>query len=156
MPVISAICKPEQSEIIKVINGKINVKGKIIFKISLFYDNKIFFYNKIIINQTIFVGYAWSGGGRKIIRVDVTNDQGETWHTANLDAEDNNAKIGRYWSWTLWSVDLPVKKELKEMEIWTKAVDASYNIQPESIKNIWNLRGFLCNAYHKIKVKLEH
>ncbi|XP_003695994.1 probable sulfite oxidase, mitochondrial isoform X2 [Apis florea] len=127
MPVISAICKPEQSEIIKVINGKINVKG-----------------------------YAWSGGGRKIIRVDVTNDQGETWHTANLDAEDNNAKIGRYWSWTLWSVDLPVKKELKEMEIWTKAVDASYNVQPESIKNIWNLRGFLCNAYHKIKVKLEH
>lgn len=42
MPVISAICKPEQSEIIKVINGKINVKGKIIFKISLFYDSKIF------------------------------------------------------------------------------------------------------------------
>lgn len=127
MPVISAICKPEQSEIIKVINGKINVKG-----------------------------YAWSGGGRKIIRVDVTNDQGETWYTANLDAEDNNAKVGRYWSWTLWSIDLPVKKELKEMEIWTKAVDASYNVQPENIKNIWNLRGFLCNAYHKIKVKLEH
>lgn len=29
MPVISAICKPEQSEIIKVINGKINVKGNL-------------------------------------------------------------------------------------------------------------------------------
>lgn len=42
------------------------------------------------------------------------------------------------------------------MEIWTKAVDASYNVQPENIKNIWNLRGFLCNAYHKIKIKLEH
>ncbi|OAD59884.1 putative sulfite oxidase, mitochondrial [Eufriesea mexicana] len=127
MPVISAICKPEPSETIKVINGKINVKG-----------------------------YAWSGGGRKIIRVDVTNDQGKTWHTANLNAEDYNAKEGKYWSWTLWSIDLPVKKDCKETEIWAKAVDASYNVQPESFRNIWNLRGFLCNAYHRVKVKLEH
>ncbi|XP_017889774.1 sulfite oxidase [Ceratina calcarata] len=126
MPVISAICKPEPLENVKVVNGKINVKG-----------------------------YAWSGGGRKIVRVDVTNDQGETWHTANLDAEDTNAKDGRHWSWTLWSIDLPVQKGWKETEIWAKAVDASYNVQPETVKNIWNLRGFLCNAYHKIKVKLD-
>lgn len=127
MPVVSAICKPEQSEIIKVIDGKINVKG-----------------------------YAWSGGGRKIIRVDVTNDRGKTWHVADLIAEDNNAKEGRYWSWTLWTIDLPVMKESKEIEIWAKAVDTSYNVQPESVENIWNLRGFLCNAYHRVKVKLEH
>lgn len=126
MPVISAICKPESSENVKVVQGKINVKG-----------------------------YAWSGGGRKIVRVDVTNDQGETWHTANLDDQDTNAKDGRHWSWTLWSVDLPVQKGWKETEIWAKAVDASYNVQPETVKNIWNLRGFLCNAYHKVKVKLE-
>nr|XP_031843225.1 probable sulfite oxidase, mitochondrial [Nomia melanderi] len=127
MPVISAICTPEPLERIKVKNGKINVKG-----------------------------YAWSGGGKRIIRVDVTNDQGLTWHTANLDAEDKNAKEGRYWSWTLWSVDLPVNKDWQESEIWAKAVDASYNVQPESFKHIWNLRGFLCNAYHKVKVILEH
>ncbi|XP_033324894.2 sulfite oxidase [Megalopta genalis] len=127
MPVISAICTPEPMGTVKVNGGKINVKG-----------------------------YAWSGGGRKIIRVDVTNDQGETWHTANLHAEDINAKEGRYWSWTLWSIDLPVQSSWKESEIWAKAVDASYNVQPESFKHIWNLRGFLCNAYHKIKVKLEH
>lgn len=83
-------------------------------------------------------------------------DRGNTWHTANLDAEDVNAKEGRYWSWTLWNVDLPVDKQAKETEIWAKAVDSSYNVQPESFKHIWNLRGFLCNAYHKIKVKLEH
>ncbi|XP_076631831.1 sulfite oxidase [Colletes latitarsis] len=127
MPVISAICKPEPLETVKVKNGKINVKG-----------------------------YAWSGGGRKIIRVDITNDQGATWQTADLVAEDTSAKQGRYWSWTLWNVDIPVKKEHKETEIWVKAVDASYNVQPESFKNIWNLRGFLCNAYHRVKVKLEH
>lgn len=25
----------------------------------------------------VLSGYAWSGGGRKIIRIDVTNDKGE-------------------------------------------------------------------------------
>jgi len=29
-------------------------------------------------------GYAWSGGGQGIIRVDVSADGGKTWHTANL------------------------------------------------------------------------
>ncbi|KAF7405175.1 hypothetical protein HZH66_004081 [Vespula vulgaris] len=126
MPVISAICKPEQSEKVKIKDGKIDVKG-----------------------------YAWSGGGRKIIRVDVTCDKGNTWHTADLIEQDLNAKEGRYWSWTLWSINLPVDTKLKEVEIWAKAVDSSYNVQPETVKNIWNLRGFLCNAYHRVKVQLN-
>ncbi|XP_047346838.1 sulfite oxidase, mitochondrial isoform X2 [Vespa velutina] len=126
MPVISAICKPEQSEQVKIKDGKIDVKG-----------------------------YAWSGGGRKIIRVDVTCDKGNTWHTADLIKQDLNAKEGRHWSWTLWSINLPVDTKLKEVEIWSKAVDSSYNVQPETVKNIWNLRGFLCNAYHRVKVQLN-
>ncbi|KAL0126811.1 hypothetical protein PUN28_005289 [Cardiocondyla obscurior] len=126
MPVISAICDPQNSDVVKVKNGKIQVKG-----------------------------YAWSGGGRKVIRIDVTNDQGKTWHTADL-IEDLQAKQGRYWSWTLWNVELPVDKRSKEVEIWAKAVDSSYNVQPESFNNIYNIRGLLCNAYHKIKIKTQH
>jgi hypothetical protein len=29
-------------------------------------------------------GYAWSGGGRGIERVDVSSDGGKTWKTASL------------------------------------------------------------------------
>ncbi len=29
-------------------------------------------------------GYAWSGGGQGIIRVDVSADGGKTWHDAQL------------------------------------------------------------------------
>lgn len=125
MPVVSAICDPQNSDVVKVENGKIQVKG-----------------------------YAWSGGGRKIIRIDVTNDKGKTWHTADL-TEDLQAKQGQYWSWTLWNVELPVKNNSKEVEIWAKAVDSAYNVQPESFSNIYNIRGLLCNAYHKIKVQLK-
>ncbi|EZA47687.1 putative sulfite oxidase, mitochondrial [Ooceraea biroi] len=125
MPVISAICEPQSGDEVQVKNGKIQVRG-----------------------------YAWSGGGRKTIRVDVTNDKGTTWHTANL-TEDPQAKQGRYWSWTLWNVELPVAKNSGKTEIWAKAVDSAYNVQPESFRNIYNLRGLLCNAYHKVMIKLK-
>ncbi|XP_029660614.1 probable sulfite oxidase, mitochondrial isoform X1 [Formica exsecta] len=125
MPVISAICDPQNSDVVEVKKGKIEVKG-----------------------------YAWSGGGRKIIRVDVTNDKGKTWHTADL-IEDLQAKQGRYWSWSLWRVELPVGKNINEIEIWAKAVDSAYNVQPESFDNIYNIRGLLCNAYQRIKIKLK-
>jgi sulfite oxidase len=54
-------------------------------------------------------------------------------------------------------------------EVWSKAVDSSYNVQvmdcstrsspsplqPESFKNIWNLRGVLSNAYCRVKAPVE-
>ncbi|KAL3276451.1 hypothetical protein HHI36_011832 [Cryptolaemus montrouzieri] len=125
LPVISAICQPVPNTTVKVENGHIKVKG-----------------------------YAWSGGGQDIVRVDVTCDGGKTWHVARFDHHDPQTHP-QHWSWTLWSCELPVAQGDKELEIWAKAVDSSYNTQPESFENIWNLRGVLNNAYHRIKVKVE-
>jgi sulfite oxidase len=33
-----------------------------------------------------------------------------------------------------------------------KAVDASYNSQPDNVAAIWNLRGVVNNAWHRVKV----
>ncbi|XP_017871587.1 PREDICTED: probable sulfite oxidase, mitochondrial [Drosophila arizonae] len=126
MPVTSAICSPMPEERVKVDKGHITVYG-----------------------------YAWSGGGRRIERVDLTNDGGKTWHVAKLEQEKE--PDGRHYGWSLWSIRLPVTDEQQkqsELEIWAKAVDSAYNVQPESFENIWNLRGVLANAYHKVKVKL--
>ncbi|XP_055699401.1 sulfite oxidase, mitochondrial isoform X1 [Phlebotomus papatasi] len=126
MPVTSAICYPSPGDKVKVEDGFITVKG-----------------------------YAWSGGGCRIVRVDLTCDGGETWHVAELEQEDlAKAPPGRAWSWTLWSAKIPVPKKAREVEIWSKAVDSNYNVQPESFKNTWNLRGVLSNAYSRVKVKL--
>lgn len=81
--------------------------------------------------------------------------KGKTWYTADL-TEDLQAKEGRYWSWTLWKVELPVAKNMKETKIYAKAVDSAYNVQPESFENIYNIRGLLCNAYHRVTIKLKH
>lgn len=126
LPVISAICKPQDGESVEVADGKITVKG-----------------------------YAWSGGGQKIVRVDVTADAGKTWHVAEFDHQDS-ALPPKHWAWTLWSVEIPINKSQKTVEVWAKAVDSSYNTQPENFENIWNLRGVLSNAYHRVKLKVIH
>ena len=125
LPVISAICSPHSGS-----HVKLNPDGSLCVK-----------------------GYAWSGGGRRIVRVDVTADSGKTWYSADIAVQDSQ-KEPHHWGWSLWSIDLPIPKNMKDVEIWVKAVDSSYNTQPESFANIWNLRGVLSNAYHRIQVKV--
>ncbi|XP_037823672.1 sulfite oxidase, mitochondrial isoform X2 [Lucilia sericata] len=127
MPVTSAICTPAHGDKVKVSeDGFVEVRG-----------------------------YAWSGGGRRIVRVDLTADQGKSWHVATLEQEDE--PDGRHYGWSLWTIRIPVdpKQKGKEVEIWAKAVDSAYNVQPEQFENIWNLRGVLSNAYHRVKIIVD-
>jgi hypothetical protein len=48
-----------------------------------------------------------------------------------------------------------VEKGQKELEVWSKAVDSSNNVQPEGFQNIWNLRGLASNAYYKAKYHIK-
>ena len=49
-------------------------------------------------------GYAYSGGGRNVIRVDVSPDGGKTWHVATLD---NPGQLQhRYGSLQCWRVSV--------------------------------------------------
>ena len=76
MPIQSAICEPKEGQTVKVSD-----------------------------RETIEVnGYAWSGGGRKVIRVDVSGDGGHNWVTAQLKQEDS--PLNRTYSWTLWTVSV--------------------------------------------------
>ncbi|GAB1598553.1 sulfite oxidase-like [Argonauta hians] len=99
-------------------------------------------------------GYAWSGGGRGIIRVDVSVDGGKTWHNASLETAKQS--LYRTYSWTLWSASVEIPKDHKgKLDIVCKATDISYNTQPDTVEGIWNLRGVLSNAWHRIKVNVE-
>uniref|UniRef100_A0A9J7ZMI6 Sulfite oxidase n=1 Tax=Cyprinus carpio carpio TaxID=630221 RepID=A0A9J7ZMI6_CYPCA len=103
-------------------------------------------------------GYAWSGGGREVVRVDVSVDGGKTWHVAKLRTSDQGQHPapppppGRAWAWKLWEIDVPIPHRAQELEIVCKAVDSGYNMQPDTVAPIWNLRGVLSNAWHRVKV----
>ncbi|NXS62198.1 SUOX oxidase, partial [Brachypteracias leptosomus] len=51
-------------------------------------------------------GYAWSGGGREVVRVDVSLDGGRSWRAARLKGE--RPAPGRAWAWVLWELEAPV------------------------------------------------
>uniref|UniRef100_A0A8D0X4E3 sulfite oxidase n=1 Tax=Sus scrofa TaxID=9823 RepID=A0A8D0X4E3_PIG len=70
-------------------------------------------------------GYAWSGGGRAVVRVDVSLDGGLTWQAAELDGEEQRPR--KAWAWRLWQLQAPVPAGKKELNIICKAVDDSYN-----------------------------
>jgi sulfite oxidase len=90
----------------------------------------------------------------RIIRVDLTTDKGETWFEAEFIAQ-GTSKEPRHFGWTLWKAEIEVPQNQKEFEIWSKAVDSQYNVQPEDFKHIWNLRGVLSNAYCKRKYQIQ-
>ncbi|KAK9276852.1 hypothetical protein L1049_006389 [Liquidambar formosana] len=102
-------------------------------------------------------GYAVSGGGRGIERVDVSFDGGKTWVEASRHqetgtpyvADDSNDK----WAWVLFTAEADV---LENTEIVAKAVDTAGNIQPENVEAIWNLRGILNTSWHRVRVHVEH
>jgi len=98
---------------------------------------------------------AWSGGGRGIVRVDVTADGGNTWHTADLKQGSEQHPL-RAWAWTFWECEVPKPQGLQDgatVEICAKAIDVSYNQQPESIEHIWNIRGINNNSWPRVHIK---
>ncbi|KAM9813858.1 sulfite oxidase, mitochondrial [Neosynchiropus ocellatus] len=106
-------------------------------------------------------GYAWSGGGREVVRVDVSLDGGKTWHVAQLRSGEKgqdpqpSPRLGQAWAWKLWEVTAPLPPQAQGLEIICKAVDNSYNMQPDTVGPIWNLRGVLNNSWHRVRVKVR-
>uniref|UniRef100_A0A2P2I5P2 Sulfite oxidase n=1 Tax=Hirondellea gigas TaxID=1518452 RepID=A0A2P2I5P2_9CRUS len=125
MPVVSAICSPGDGETVKPDNGVVTIKG-----------------------------YAYSGGGRKIVRVDISTDGGKNWRAV----ESLNSDIAEHpqaWGWSLWTADVQVPKGAEKLDVVVKAIDSNYNTQPENVEHIWNLRGVMSNAYHKITLNIK-
>jgi sulfite oxidase len=100
-------------------------------------------------DKVLVKGIAYSGGGKKIVRVDVSNDNGSTWKPATLE-EGSEQERNRSWGWTFWSIKMSKKDS---MEIVSKAIDSSYNTQPNKIETIWNRRGILNNSVFRYLFK---
>jgi sulfite oxidase len=94
-------------------------------------------------------GYAYSGGGREIIRVDISIDNGKTWDQAEL--LDDCVKGNKAWCWKRWRYN-GLKRCDGKTTVLVKATDEAYNTQPESYDAIYNVRGNLATAWHRVTV----
>jgi sulfite oxidase len=103
-------------------------------------------------------GYAYSGGGRRIVRVDVSVNDGRTWHQAELLKDETMGS--KSWAWTRWRWAVPWRvleeeeadgQRAGKREFVVKAVDEVYNTQPEHYDPQWNFKGNLTNAWHRVE-----
>ncbi|KAI1459832.1 Oxidoreductase, molybdopterin-binding domain-containing protein [Annulohypoxylon moriforme] len=101
-------------------------------------------------------GYAYSGGGREIQRVDISLDGGMTWDQAQL-IDDTSLEMGnKAWCWKRWKYETGLSEVVKSSKgeskatLVIKATDDAYNTQPETHKSIYNPRGNLATAWHRV------
>ena len=91
-------------------------------------------------------GYAATGGNRHIARVEISYDDGKTWTQAKLD--NTNC-----FAWTLWKANINLEKGKNELVV--RAVDSSANTQPKDIEQVWNFKGYMNNAWHRVNVDVD-
>jgi sulfite oxidase len=96
---------------------------------------------------TDVTGYALSGEGRSIARVDVSLDGGQTWTQATVDDPPSP------WAWQLWhtTLDLPAGPA----EITARAWDDTGATQPEFPASLWNPAGYDNNSWPRIRVDVR-
>ena len=92
---------------------------------------------------------GWAvASGRPIRRVDVSVDGGANWRQAELQVDPAAPA-----SWTLWSlaVDLPPGRHHLVVRAW----DGAGQTQPSRPDDVWNVKGYLSTAMHRIAVTVR-
>ncbi|HKY53641.1 MAG TPA: molybdopterin-dependent oxidoreductase [Anaerolineales bacterium] len=90
-------------------------------------------------------GYSMAGG-REIARVDVSCDGGHTWVQAELFND------GSCWAWTLWKASFELSPGKYQLVV--RAMDASANTQPQDVSQVWNFKGYMNNAWHRVNIEV--
>jgi len=89
-------------------------------------------------------GFAFSGAP-DVAKVEVTDDGGATWRTADLDPQHEP------WAWRLWSFRWTPSVPGRQT-IWVRATDSRGSVQPKEA--VWNPSGYLHNGWHSASVEV--
>lgn len=92
-------------------------------------------------------GYAMSDGEHEISWVDVSADGGATWQRADF------LNAPQRWTWQLWRAEFDLPQGQHELVV--RAWDTAANSQPETIASTWNFKGYVNNAWHRVKITLK-
>lgn len=88
-------------------------------------------------NAILVKGYAIGSGDVQVAKVELTTDDGKTWHEAHITYQE-----GR-WSWTLWEALLePVPDS---GVVYSRATDVRGCVQAREGR--WNMRGVAYNPW---------
>jgi nitrate reductase (NAD(P)H) len=113
-------------------------------------------------------GYAYSGGGRRITRVEISLDKGTSWRLADVDyPEDRYREVEREmfggrldmswretcFCWCQWSLELTVAELKGAKDMLVRAMDESMNMQPRDM--YWSVLGMMNNPWFRVTISIE-
>merc|ERR1719498_1374693 len=137
MPVQSLITQPSPGDIIATVkNGMKTVKVK---------------------------GIAWGGGGSGINRVDVSLDGGKNFTRAVVLDQPIEQRRKSQWAWFFFEKEIPIPDEMRwklqdgqrvDLELTSKALNTSWNVQPDSPTPNVNAHGCCINHWYRVPVTL--
>lgn len=115
-------------------------------------------------------GYAYSGGGKRITRVELSLDQGCTWRFADIDYPEDeyrDASAQRLYDgtmdmseqeasfcWSFWNVEVDVGELTEAHDLVVRAMDEGMCIQPRDL--YWNVMGMMNNPWFRVAIHKEN
>lgn len=92
-------------------------------------------------------GYAIAGGEQGIQGVEVSSDGGQTWIEARL------SEPAQPWTWRFWEAQCELKTGSHELVVRACAADGT--TQPPDVAPIWNFKGYMNNAWHRVTITID-
>ncbi|KAG6833878.1 hypothetical protein H0H87_007889 [Tephrocybe sp. NHM501043] len=109
-------------------------------------------------------GYAYAGGGRRVTRVELSFDEGESWELAEIQyPEDAFREVAFFdsvygaldltesdqcYCWSFWSLLVPLSLLRERSSICVRAMDESMALQPRNM--YWNATGMMNNWWFRV------
>ena len=90
-------------------------------------------------------GYALVRPGHALSLVEVSPDGGDTWVMATVTPERDE------WTWRFWEATLVLEPRLHELAV--RAWDSA-STQPPHPRIVWNFKGYMNNAWHRVRVEV--
>lgn len=94
--------------------------------------------------RVVVRGYAYAGG-RGIARVEVSCDGQAPWVQAALARERGE------WTWRHWQAEVPLRADTRQLV--ARAWDVEGNGQPERLDAVWNFKGYVNAAWHRVGIR---
>jgi nitrate reductase (NAD(P)H) len=114
-------------------------------------------------------GYAYSGGGRRITRVEISLDKGRSWRLADIDYPEDRYRdaaphrvcggmldmntLEASFCWCFWKMRVAIRELCEASDILVRAMDESMCIQPRDM--YWSVLGMMNNPWFRVAIHVD-
>ncbi|KAL4967501.1 nitrate reductase [Aspergillus stella-maris] len=100
-------------------------------------------------------GFAYSGSGHPVRRVEVSLDGGKNWLYAIRRLPDRPVRHDdKFWTWVHWHIDIELILLAQAESITVRATDSAENTQPQDLR--WNISGTMNNCWYTVKSSMNY